>query len=49
MDLMNSGFYVDDSQVCVLQAEKKYGAPRTEITIKELWKITSGKNVKENI
>ena len=36
MDLMNSGFYVDDSQVCVLQAEKKYGEPRTEIMIDEI-------------
>ena len=35
-DVMNKGFYVDDSQICVLQAEKKYGEPRTEITIREI-------------
>ena len=26
----------DDSQVCVLQAEKRYGNPRTEVTIQEI-------------
>ena len=26
----------DDSQICVLQAEKKYGDPRTEVTIQEI-------------
>ena len=35
-DVMNKGFYVDDSQICVLQAEKKYGEPRIEITIREI-------------
>ena len=35
-DVMNKGFYVDDSQICVLQAEKNYGEPRTEITIREI-------------
>ena len=36
-DVMNKGFYVDDSQICVLQAEKKYGDPaRTEVTIQEI-------------
>ncbi len=35
-DVLNKGFYVDDSQICVLQADKKYGEPRTEITIKEI-------------
>ena len=35
-DVMNKGFYVDDSQICMLQAEKKYGEPRTEVTIQEI-------------
>ena len=36
-DLLNKGFYIDDSQICVIQAEKKYGDPaRTEVTIQEI-------------
>ena len=36
-DVMNKGFYIDDSQICSIQAEKKYGDPaRTEVTIKEI-------------
>ena len=35
-DVMNKGFYIDDSQICILQAEKRYGKPRTEITIQEI-------------
>ena len=35
-DVMNKGFYVDDSQICMLQAEKIYGTPRTEVVIEEL-------------
>ena len=27
---------VDDSQICILQAEKLYGTARTEITIEEI-------------
>ena len=30
------GMICDDSQICILQAEKKYGEPRTEITIEEI-------------
>ena len=26
----------DDSQICILQAEKLYGEPRTEVTIQEI-------------
>ena len=33
---MNKVFYIDDSQICVIQAEKKYGEPRTEVTIQEI-------------
>ena len=33
---MNKGFYIDDSQISILQAEKKYGNPRTEVTIQEI-------------
>ena len=29
-------FIIDDSQVCMLQAEKIYGKPRTEIIIEEI-------------
>ena len=39
MDLFNNGFYKDDSQICVLQAEKMYSfvdVPRTEVTIQEI-------------
>ena len=37
MDLLNKGFYEDDSQICILQAEKKYSdPPRTEVTIKKI-------------
>ena len=35
-DVMNKGFYIDDSQICIIQAEKKYGEPRTEVTIQEI-------------
>ena len=36
-DVMNKGFYIDDSQICSIQAEKKYGdPPRTEVTIQEI-------------
>ena len=27
---------VDDSQICILQAEKEYGNPRTEVIIEEI-------------
>ena len=30
------GFICDDSQICILQAEKKYGIPRTRVTIEEI-------------
>ena len=30
------GMICDDSQICIIQAEKKYGEPRTEITIEEI-------------
>ena len=33
---MNKGFYIDDSQICSIHAEKKYGEPRTEIAIQEI-------------
>ena len=37
MDLMNKGFYVDDSQICWLQAVKKYSdLPRTMVYIDEI-------------
>ena len=37
MDLMNKGFYVDDSQICWLQAVKKYSElPRTMVYIDEI-------------
>ena len=32
----NNRMIHDDSQVCVLQAEKRYGNPRTEVTIQEI-------------
>ena len=32
----NNTFIVDDSQICMLQAEKIYGKPRTEVVIEEL-------------
>ena len=38
IDVMNKGYYVDDSQVCVIQAQKIYSfvdIPRTEVTIEE--------------
>ena len=35
-DVMNKGFYIDDSQICIIQAEKKWGEPRTEVTIQEI-------------
>ena len=35
-DVMNKGFYIDDSQICILQAEKLYGEKRTEVTIQEI-------------
>tara|TARA_Y100001963_G_scaffold72041_1_gene100136 strand:- start:4481 stop:4885 length:405 start_codon:yes stop_codon:yes gene_type:complete len=37
MDCMNKMFYVDDSQICMLQAEKYYGKnPSVEIIIEEI-------------
>ena len=37
LDVMSNGFYVDDSQVVKLQAEKVYGSKgKTEIIIEEL-------------
>ena len=33
---MNKGFYIDDSQICVIQAEKKYGEPKTIVIIEEI-------------
>ena len=37
LDVMNKGFYVDDSQVVKLQAEKVYGMKgKTEVVIEEL-------------
>ena len=35
-DVLQPDFYVDDSQVVKLQAEKVYGKPRTEIIIEEI-------------
>ena len=35
-DIIQPQMICDDSQICVLQAEKKYGEPRTEVTIEEL-------------
>ena len=32
----NNTFIVDDSQICMLQAEKVYGEPMTEVIIEEL-------------
>ena len=44
MDLLNKGFYVDDSQICALASIKVYSDdldwnndhPRTEVEIKEI-------------
>ena len=38
MDLLQGkhGMICDDSQICILQAEKLYGEARTEVTIKEI-------------
>ena len=37
LDVMNKGFYVDDSQVVKLQAEKVYGRKgKTEVVIEEI-------------
>ena len=36
-DVMNKGFYKDDSQICSIQAEKKYGdPPRTVVIVEEI-------------
>ena len=36
-DVMNKGFYVDDSQICWVQAVKKYSElPRTMVLIEEI-------------
>ena len=36
-DVMNKGFYKDDSQICSIQAEKKYSDPaRTVVIIEEI-------------
>ena len=35
-DILQPQMICDDSQICILQAEKVYGEPRTEITIEEL-------------
>ena len=35
-DILQPQIIKDDSQVCVLQAEKRYGEPRTEVTIQEI-------------
>ena len=34
--LENANFYVNDSQICALYAEKMYGEPKTEVTIHEI-------------
>ena len=37
LDVMNKGFYVDDSQICQIYAEKMYGErPNTAVIIKEI-------------
>ena len=37
LDVMNKGFYVDDKQVCKIQASKGYGDPaRTVVIIEEI-------------
>ena len=35
-DVIQPQMICDDSQICILQAEKKYGEPRTEVTIEEI-------------
>ena len=35
-DVIQPQMICDDSQICVLQTEKKYGEPRTEVTIQEI-------------
>ena len=35
-DIIQPQMICDDSQICILQAEKKYGEPRTEVTIEEI-------------
>jgi len=35
-DIIQPQMICDDSQICILQAEKKYGQPRTEVTIEEI-------------
>ena len=35
-DIIQPQMICDDSQICILQAEKKYGQPRTEVTIQKI-------------
>ena len=35
-DVIQPQMICDDSQICVLQAEKRYGEPKTEVTIQEI-------------
>ncbi len=35
-DVIQPQMICDDSQICMLQAEKKYGEPRTEVIIQEV-------------
>ena len=35
-DVIQPQMICDDSQICILQAEKKYGLERTEVTIREI-------------
>ena len=35
-DIIQPQMICDDSQICILQAEKLYGTARTEITIEEI-------------
>tara|TARA_Y100000310_G_scaffold56462_1_gene51857 strand:+ start:29 stop:439 length:411 start_codon:yes stop_codon:yes gene_type:complete len=35
-DIIQPQMICDDSQICMLQAEKIYGEPRTEVTIQEI-------------
>jgi Holliday junction resolvase RusA-like endonuclease len=35
-DVIQPQMICDDSQICMLFAEKKYGQPRTEVTIKKV-------------
>ena len=35
-DIIQPQMIVDDSQICMLQAEKIYGKPRTEVIIEEI-------------